>query len=162
MLEAFNPKLSRRVRLFDRAIFNLWISLEADTAALGFCERPAQLGTDAKSGIIERSARPSFARSSAVAPRGPGAARQWRLCFHRKTSHASSDDFALQARRPAPRLSLRPVRLVVKRGLTFFPSLLWQLCFPLRLSRPMIQKSRVHRRDSTVADMPAPLEFLKI
>jgi hypothetical protein len=29
------------------------------------------------------------------------------------------------------------------------------------LSRPMNQKSRVHRRDSTVADMPAPLEFLE-
>jgi len=46
MLEAFSPKISRRVRLFDRASFNLWISLEADTAALGFCERPARLGTD--------------------------------------------------------------------------------------------------------------------
>ena len=53
LLEAFSPKLSRRVSLFDHANFNLWISLEADPAVLRLCERPARLGTDDKSDTVD-------------------------------------------------------------------------------------------------------------
>jgi hypothetical protein len=53
LLEGFSPKLSRRVRLYDRVTFNLWISLEADPTIQVFCEHPARLGNDAKSPLIE-------------------------------------------------------------------------------------------------------------
>lgn len=53
LLEGFSPKLSRRVRLYDRATFNLWISLEADPTVQVFCEHPARIGTDAKSPLID-------------------------------------------------------------------------------------------------------------
>src|ERR1022692_1309115 len=63
-LEGFSPKLSRSVRLYDRATFNLWISLEADPDVQVFCEHPARLGTDAKSPLIDfwvqRGAREEF------------------------------------------------------------------------------------------------------
>ena len=44
LLEAFSPKLGRRVRLFDHACFEQWIRLEADPSVLWLCERPARLG----------------------------------------------------------------------------------------------------------------------
>ena len=47
LLEAFSPKLSRRVRLFDQASFNLWISLEADAKVVALCERPTSFAGDA-------------------------------------------------------------------------------------------------------------------
>jgi hypothetical protein len=53
LLEGFSPKLSRSIRSYDHATFNLWISLEADPRVLAFCERPARLGTDAKSALID-------------------------------------------------------------------------------------------------------------
>lgn len=53
LLEGFSPKLSRSVRLYDRATFNLWISLEADPNVQSFCEHPARLGTEAKSPLID-------------------------------------------------------------------------------------------------------------
>lgn len=39
-LEAFSPKLSRRVIFFRRALLDQWILLEADPAVITFCERP--------------------------------------------------------------------------------------------------------------------------
>ncbi|WP_321920601.1 hypothetical protein [Paraburkholderia tropica] len=39
-LEAFSPKLSRRVIFFRRAQLDQWILLEADPAVITFCERP--------------------------------------------------------------------------------------------------------------------------
>ena len=42
-LEAFSPKLGRRVRLFDHRSFRQWLRLEADPAVVAFCERPARL-----------------------------------------------------------------------------------------------------------------------
>jgi len=41
LLEAFSPKLTRPIRLFERASFEQWIRLEADPAVLSLCERPA-------------------------------------------------------------------------------------------------------------------------
>ena len=46
MLEAFSPKLSRRITLFDRSSFDLWTLLEADPDVLALCERPTLLATD--------------------------------------------------------------------------------------------------------------------
>ncbi len=43
LLEAFSPKLGRRVRLFDHACFEQWIRFEADPSVLWLCERPARL-----------------------------------------------------------------------------------------------------------------------
>ncbi|WP_213956823.1 hypothetical protein [Variovorax sp. dw_954] len=43
LLEGFSPKLSRRIRLFDRATFDQWIRLEGDPTVLCFCERPLRL-----------------------------------------------------------------------------------------------------------------------
>jgi hypothetical protein len=39
-LEAFSPKLSRRMIFFRRAQLDQWILLEADPAVITFCERP--------------------------------------------------------------------------------------------------------------------------
>ena len=44
LLEAFSPKLTRPIRLFERAGFEQWIRLEADPAVLSLCERPTRLG----------------------------------------------------------------------------------------------------------------------
>src|ERR1700712_2719523 len=43
-IEAFSPKLKRRVQLFDYRRFAQWIRLEADPRVLAFCERPTRLG----------------------------------------------------------------------------------------------------------------------
>ncbi|MBW8832900.1 MAG: hypothetical protein JF606_26615 [Burkholderiales bacterium] len=47
LLEAFSPKLARRVRLYDHTSFKLWISLEADAEVKALCERPVALNGDA-------------------------------------------------------------------------------------------------------------------
>jgi len=43
LLEAYSPKLKRRVRFFDHLAFSQWIRLEADPPVLNFCERPASV-----------------------------------------------------------------------------------------------------------------------
>jgi len=43
-LEAFSPKLNRRVRLFDHCSFQQWVRLEADPEVLSLCERPSRVG----------------------------------------------------------------------------------------------------------------------
>ncbi len=43
LLEAYSPKLDRRVRFFDHLAFSQWIRLEADPGVLNFCERPARV-----------------------------------------------------------------------------------------------------------------------
>jgi hypothetical protein len=39
-LEAFSPKLDRQVMFYRRASLEQWILIEADPAAIAFCERP--------------------------------------------------------------------------------------------------------------------------
>ena len=39
-IEAFSPKLNRRIQLSSRAAFELWLTLESDPTILTFCERP--------------------------------------------------------------------------------------------------------------------------
>ena len=39
-IEAFSPKLKRRLQLSSRAAFELWLTLESDPSVLSFCERP--------------------------------------------------------------------------------------------------------------------------
>ncbi len=53
LLEAFSPKLGRRVRLFDHAAFEQWIVLEADPTVLCLCERPARLGANRDGRLID-------------------------------------------------------------------------------------------------------------
>jgi hypothetical protein len=53
LLEAFSPKLRRRIRLFDRASFDQWVRLEADPQVLSLCERPARLGPTPDSHLID-------------------------------------------------------------------------------------------------------------
>ena len=43
LIEAFSPKLGRRLRCFGRHAFDQWIRLESDPAVLAFCERPLAL-----------------------------------------------------------------------------------------------------------------------
>lgn len=53
LLEAFSPKLGRRVRLFDHACFEQWIRLEADPSVQWLCERPARLGVARDARLID-------------------------------------------------------------------------------------------------------------
>ena len=53
LLEAFSPKLGRRVHVFDRATFDQWIRLEADPSVLMLCERPTRLGIDRGGWLID-------------------------------------------------------------------------------------------------------------
>jgi hypothetical protein len=53
LLEAFSPKLGRRVRLFNHAAFEQWIQLEADPSVLCLCERPQRLGVSGDGRLID-------------------------------------------------------------------------------------------------------------
>lgn len=44
LIEAFSPKLKRRLQLFDHRAFAQWVRLETDPAVIGYCERPTRLG----------------------------------------------------------------------------------------------------------------------
>lgn len=48
VIEAFSPKLGRRLQSFGRQAFDLWICLEADPDVVAFCERPAYVDSAAK------------------------------------------------------------------------------------------------------------------
>lgn len=52
-LEAFSPKLTRPICLFERASFEQWIRLEADPAVLSLCERPTRLGIKRDGRLID-------------------------------------------------------------------------------------------------------------
>jgi len=52
-LEAFSPKLDRRLSLFSRASFELWLGLEADPAVQTLCERPGFIQCDQKRRLAE-------------------------------------------------------------------------------------------------------------
>lgn len=45
-VEAFSPKLNRRVRLLGRHAFELWLLLESDPEVFAFCERPIHINDD--------------------------------------------------------------------------------------------------------------------
>src|SRR5687767_4396418 len=51
LIEAFSPKLGRRLQCFGRHAFDQWIRLESDPAVLTFCERPLALNGDDKRGV---------------------------------------------------------------------------------------------------------------
>jgi hypothetical protein len=53
LLEAYSPKLDRRVRFFDHLAFSQWIRLEADPGVLNFCERPARVARRPDSCLID-------------------------------------------------------------------------------------------------------------
>jgi hypothetical protein len=42
LIEAFSPKLGRRVTLHDHLALSQWVRLEADPQVLSYCERPAR------------------------------------------------------------------------------------------------------------------------
>jgi hypothetical protein len=53
LLEAFSPKLGRRIRVFDYAALDVWISLEADPDVLALCERPIRTGPAPDSPLLD-------------------------------------------------------------------------------------------------------------
>src|SRR5450631_2171444 len=53
LIEAFSPKLGRRLQCFSDQAFNQWICLEADPSILTFCERPIVLGDDAGNRLVD-------------------------------------------------------------------------------------------------------------
>ena len=53
LIEGFSVKLQRRVRLFSHSSFGQWIRLEADPSVLAFCERPARMGSDPDTRLID-------------------------------------------------------------------------------------------------------------
>ena len=53
LIEAYSPKLGRRVQLFDHASFAVWIGLEASPTVTSLCERPARLGSAANDPVID-------------------------------------------------------------------------------------------------------------
>jgi hypothetical protein len=42
-LECYSPKLTRRLRLYNRAPFECWLRIESDPLVQAFCERPGHL-----------------------------------------------------------------------------------------------------------------------
>lgn len=44
VIEAYSPKLGRRLKCFGEEVFAQWICLEADPSVETFCERPVYLG----------------------------------------------------------------------------------------------------------------------
>ncbi len=57
VIEAFSPKLGRRLHLFGRDAFDQWIRLESNPAVLTFCERPVQLNDGANDCLVDFWAR---------------------------------------------------------------------------------------------------------
>lgn len=53
VVEAFSPKLGRRLQCFGRHAFDQWIRLESDPAVLTFCERPLTLDRDPDKLLID-------------------------------------------------------------------------------------------------------------
>jgi hypothetical protein len=53
LLEAFSPKLGRRVRLFDHRSFRQLLRLEADASVFAFCERPARLRPQSDAPLVD-------------------------------------------------------------------------------------------------------------
>lgn len=53
LIEAFSPKLERRVQFFDHATFAQWIRLEADPTVMSMCERPRRMGTDPDARVVD-------------------------------------------------------------------------------------------------------------
>ena len=53
LLEAFSPKLGRRVRLFDHRSFRQWLRLEAEPAVLAFCERPMRVRPEPDAAFVD-------------------------------------------------------------------------------------------------------------
>jgi hypothetical protein len=53
LIEGSSVKLQRRVRLFSYSSFAQWIRLEADPSILDFCERPARVGSNPETRLID-------------------------------------------------------------------------------------------------------------
>ena len=52
-IEAFSPKLERRVQFFDHATFTQWIRLESEPTVMSMCERPQRMGTDPDARVVD-------------------------------------------------------------------------------------------------------------
>src|ERR1700737_3932945 len=74
LLEGFSPKLGRRLTLYRRAAFDVWLILEADPHATLFCERPIAVPVDGSSLIIDFWVR-SAAQERFVIAGEPGTQR---------------------------------------------------------------------------------------
>ena len=56
VIEAYSPKLGRRLQCFGEHVFVEWLRLEADPTIQAFCERPAYSVVTAYSGERDRYA----------------------------------------------------------------------------------------------------------
>jgi hypothetical protein len=52
-LEAFSLKLARRLSLYSRSAFDLWLCIESDPAVQAFCERPGFIELGEKQHLVE-------------------------------------------------------------------------------------------------------------
>jgi hypothetical protein len=53
LIEAYSPKLGRRLKCFGRHAFEQWIRLESDSAVLTFCERPVAWDQNGEQRLID-------------------------------------------------------------------------------------------------------------
>jgi hypothetical protein len=53
LIETYSPKLGRRVSLYSRAAFELWLGLEADPDVIVFCERPATFDVNGREHVLD-------------------------------------------------------------------------------------------------------------
>ena len=53
LLEAYSPKLERRVQFFDHRSFEQWLRLEADPRVIALCERPTRVGPKTNDRIVD-------------------------------------------------------------------------------------------------------------
>jgi hypothetical protein len=74
-IEAWSPRLKRRLTLYSRAAYELWVSIESDPAVRAFCERPARLaganGSEVAEFWVRKDRRDEFLLLGAPAARDP-------------------------------------------------------------------------------------------
>ena len=76
LIEAFSPKLERRVQFFDHRSFEQWVCLEADPSVVALCERPTRVGPNADDRVVDFWVRRADAQelilvASTAADHGP-------------------------------------------------------------------------------------------
>jgi hypothetical protein len=52
-IEAFSPKLGRRLKFYSRSVFSLWILVESNPKVLTFCERPAYIEHEGQIRLVD-------------------------------------------------------------------------------------------------------------
>ncbi|RKR31253.1 MULTISPECIES: hypothetical protein [Paraburkholderia] len=55
--DVFSPKLGRRLTLYRRSAFDVWLMIESDPAVQTFCERPGHIAVDGQRFVVDFWAR---------------------------------------------------------------------------------------------------------